>query len=183
MSSKDAASLRRSRLKALRESSAAKEDSGEHDAQQSPARPGWRRVAAAAGGGRRFGGQGAGGGVREGAGDFRARILSSLRDVGEDDELIEGTEVGRDNLEQLIERLDAADASGPGKKLAELVWGLLDPVETDSGLEFDPEGVAKLVSFLEQGPGPGRGPRTGGAGNRARGGRSRGGLGGGRRRH
>lgn len=125
--------------------------------------------ARAGAGARRFSGPAGGAARRRGGGDFRARLLSSLTDVGEDDELIEGTDVGRANLEELMEKLDRAEAAGRGQKLEEIVRGLLDPVETEDGLEFSPEGVAKLVAFLEREPETGRGQRP--RGPRGRGGR------------
>jgi hypothetical protein len=183
MSDQDIASKRRSRLKELRSNMAADEDGSEQEFDQSMARSRRRRASTADGGalrGRGKGGGGFGGGARRtggrtggelggGAtrrgsvgGDFRARVLTSLRDISEGDELIEGTDIGRKNLENLVDALERAESTGLGGKLGEIVLGMLAPAETDDGLEFSPEGVAKLVSFLEQSPGVGQRPGVGG---------------------
>jgi len=99
-----------------------------------------------------------GGGRRQQRGGVRARILKSLKNVEDGDQLVEGTDVGHKQLEKFMGLLGKLEPSDRGEKLKEKVYELLAPVEIDDGFVFDAEGVNKLVSFLEEEPaGAGRG--------------------------
>lgn len=98
-------------------------------------------------------------------GGMRGKLLAMLTAVGDDDDCVPGTEVGQRQLEQLLTWLSSVDGRPQLEKLRARIEDLLDPRETDGGLEFDAEGVEKLLAFLRQ-------PASGGDGGR--GGRPRG---------
>ena len=149
--------------------------SGE-EAKRAPARrgrAGARRRGAAAGGRAAAAGGGKG---------LRIRLLEALKNVEDGDTMIEGTDVGVKQLEKFMGLLDKIDNGERGRKMKDKAQELLSPVETDEGFDFAPEGVQKLVAFLEEEPTEQAGPRRragGRAGARAgAAGRGRAGAGG-----
>jgi hypothetical protein len=112
---------------------------------------------------------------RQQGGSVRSRILKSLKDVEEGDQLVEGTEVGYRQLEKFMGFLDRLGSTGRGAKLKEKIEDLLSPVEMEDGFLFDTEGVNRLVAFLEEQPANnGPGVRMGGQAKGRAGGWARG---------
>jgi hypothetical protein len=79
-------------------------------------------------------------------------------------------------LEKFMGLLDKIEGGERGRKMKDKAQELLSPVETDEGFDFAPEGVKKLVAFLEEEPERNAGARRRGAGARAGGARAGGGL-------
>jgi hypothetical protein len=144
---------------------AGKEGTAKQSADDAPKRPARGRRAAGGGGRvaaarRRRGGAGAG----AGGGGLRGRLLEALQKVEKGDTLIEGTQIGEKQLEKFMGLLDKIESGERGRKMKDKAQELLSPVETDEGFTFSPEGVKKLVAFLEEAP-----AKQGGARRRAAG--------------
>lgn len=136
----------------------------------SSAGAGRRRRPAA--GGRMAGARRRRAGAGGGGGGLRGRLLDALKKVEDGDTMVEGTDVGVKQLEKFMGLLDKIESGERGRKMKDKAQELLSPVETEEGFDFAPEGVKKLVAFLEEEP-----SREAGAGRRAGGRAGAGGAG------